>query len=263
MGQLDGKVALITGAATGIQGEVMGFGGATAWLFAKEGAKVVLADIQEDLGHQSASQIRNTGADAMFIRLDVTKESDWISAIESIVSEYGKLDVLFNNAGGGIPTNGYSPHTLLDTTLEQWNYVMSINATGTFLGTKHGVIQMKKTGGGSIINMSSIHGIVGTPRQIAYSAAKAAIRNFTKAVAVSHANDGIRINSIHPGNSLTSRVAERFPDGDYPTSWTSRVPSGRLGTALEVAHGALYLASDNSSYTTGTELVIDGGFLAY
>ena len=208
MGQLDGKVALITGAATGIQGEVMGFGGATAWLFAKEGAKVVLADIQEDLGHQSASQIRNTGADAMFIRLDVTKESDWISAIESIVSEYGKLDVLFNNAGGGIPTNGYSPHTLLDTTLEQWNYVMSINATGTFLGTKHGVIQMKKTGGGSIINMSSIHGIVGTPRQIAYSAAKAAIRNFTKAVAVSHANDGIRIK-FNPPRKFTDLTSSR------------------------------------------------------
>ena len=262
MGQLDGKVALITGAATGIKGEVMGFGGATAWLFAKEGAKVVLADIQEDLGQKSASQIGNTGADAMFIRLDVTKESDWTGAIDSIVSKFGKLDVLFNNAGG-IPINGYNPHTLLDTTLEQWNYVMSINATGTFLGTKYGVIQMKKTGGGSIINMSSIHGIVGTPRQIVYSAAKAAIRNFTKSVAVSYASDGIRINSIHPGNSLTSRVAEHFPKGDYPSSWTSRVPIGRLGTASEIAHGALYLASDNSSYTTGTELVIDGGFLAH
>ena len=263
MGQLDGKVALITGAATGIKGEVMGFGGATAWLFAKEGAKVVLADIQEDLGNRSASQIEDTGAESMFICLDVTKELDWIDAMDKVVSKFGKLDVLFNNAGGGIATNGYNPHTLLDTTLEQWNHVMSINATGTFLGTKYGVIEMKKTGGGSIINMSSIHGIVGTPRQIAYSAAKGAIRNFTKAVAVSHANDGIRINSIPPGNSLTSRVAARFPNGDYPTEWTSRVPSGRLGTALEIAHGALYLASDNSSYTTGTELIIDGGFLAH
>ena len=175
------------------------------------------------------------------------------------MARFGRLDVLFNNAGGGLPEF----KSLEEITVEEWDHVLNINAKGVFLGSKHAVPEMRRIGGGSIINMSSIHGIVGTPRGIAYSAAKGAIRNFTKAVAAGYAEDGIRVNSIHPGNSLTGRVARRFPDGDYPDHWTSRVPMGRLGHGDEVAHAALYLASDDSSYTTGAELVVDGGFLSH
>ena len=258
--RLEGKVALITGAAAGVKGEIMGFGGATAWLFAQEGAKVVLADIEEELGRKSASDIQGSGADAMFVRLDVTNEQDWIDAIQIVVARFGRLDILFNNAGGG---TGGLPGSLEETTAEVWDRVMDINAKGVFLGSKHAVPEMRRVGGGSIINMSSFHGIVGNPQGVAYSAAKGAIRNFTKAAAAGYAKDGIRINSVHPGNSLTARVAQRFPDGNYPDYWTSGVPMGRLGRADEIANAVLYLASDESSYTTGAELVIDGGFLAH
>ena len=266
--RLEGKVALITGAATGLKGEIMGFGGATAWLFSQEGAKVVLADIQEELGRKSASDIQEAGGDAMFVRLDVTNEQDWIDAIQIVVAKFGRLDILFNNAGGGADSgfavkDAYSPTSLEETTVEAWDRVMNINAKGVFLGSKHAVPEMRKAGGGSIINMSSIHGIVGTPRGVAYSSAKGAIRNFTKSAAAGYAKDGIRVNSIHPGNSLTARVVQRFPDGKYPDHWTSRVPMGRLGSADEVAEAVLYLASDESSFTTGAELVVDGGFLAH
>ena len=254
MGRLDGKVALITGAASGLKGEIMGLGGATAWLFAREGAKVALADIEEELGERSASHIREDGGDAIFIRLDVTSEQGWIEAIQTVVDRFGRLDILFNNAGGGL--NRVTP--LEETTVEDWDHVVDINAKGVFLGTKTAIPEMRRVGGGSIINMSSMSGIVASPSSVAYSAGKGAIRIFTKAAAIQYA----RVNSIHPGNTLTARVKQRFPDGDHPDYWTSMVPMGRLGHADEIAYGMLFLASDESSFMTGSELVIDGGYTA-
>jgi NAD(P)-dependent dehydrogenase (short-subunit alcohol dehydrogenase family) len=254
--RLAGKVALITGAAAGLQGEVMGFGGATSWLFAREGAKVVLTDVDEDTGQKTASQIRQGGWEALFVRLDVTSEQDWTDAVSTTIAKYGRLDILFNNAGGG------PGHALEETPVEDWDRVMDLNAKGVFLGAKHAVPEMRKVGGGSIINMSSVHGIAGTPRSVAYSAAKGAIRNFTKAAALGYAKEGIRVNSIHPGNSLTARVAKLYPDGNVPERMWSNTPMKRLGTADEIAHAVLYLASAESSFTTGAELVVDGGFLA-
>ena len=253
--RLEGKVALITGAAAGVRGEVMGFGGATAWLFVRQGAKVVLTDIDEELGRKTTSQIQESGRDALFVRLDVTSDQDWIDAIQTTVSRFGRLDILFNNAGAG------GGKTLEETTVEEWDSVMDVHAKGAFLGAKHAIPEMRKVGGGSIVNMSSIHGIVGTAKAVAYSAAKGAVRNFTKAVAVGYAKEGIRVNSIHPGNSLTARVAKMFPDGDLDHYWSS-TPMARMGTADEIAQAVLYLASDESSYVTGAELIVDGGFLA-
>lgn len=254
--RLDGKVALITGAANGLKDEIMGFGGATAWLFAREGAKVVLTDIDEKSGNETVSQILGSGGNVSFMRLDVTNEQNWIDVVHATVSRFGKLDVLFNNAGFAIGK------TVEETTVEDWDSVMDANAKGVFLGTKHAIPEMRKIGGGSIINMSSVHGTVGSPKVVAYCAAKGAVSNFTKAVAVAYAHEGIRINSVHPGNSLTGRVANRYSDGDYPESLTSGIPMGRMGDPDEIAQGVLYLASDESSYVTGSELVIDGGFLA-
>ena len=253
--RLEGKVALVTGAATGIKGEVMGFGGATAWLFAREGAKVVQCDVNDEMGEESASQIRATGADSLFVHLDVTDEHAWIDAIQTAVSHFGKLDSLVNNAGFGAG-NGFE-----ETTVEEWDSVMDVNAKAAFLGIKHAVPEMCKVGGGTIVNMSSIHGIAGAPRSPAYTAGKAAIRNLTKSAAIGYAQENIRVNSIHPGNSLTPRLLARRPDGRYPEA-EKKVPMGRLGQAEEVANGILFLACDESSFMTGAELVVDGGFLA-
>ena len=257
--RLEGKVALITGAATGIKDEVMGFGGATAWLFAREGAKVVLTDVNDELGQKSASQIRESGGDALFVHLDVTEEQEWIDAIQITVSHFGRLDILVSNAGSGVVKG------IEDTTVEEWDTDIAVHARGAFLGTKHAVPEMRKVGGGSIVNMSSIHGIVGgSGNAPAYTAAKAAIRNFTKTAAIAYAKENIRANSIHPGNSLTPRVLARYPDGKLPAAVTGRqeAPMGRLGRAEEIANGILFLASDESSFMTGAELVVDGGWLA-
>ena len=253
--RLEGKVALITGAATGIQGEVMGFGGATAWLFSREGAKVVLTDVNDELGQKSASQIRESGGEALFVHLDVTEEHEWLDAIQTAVSHFGRLDILVNNAGTGVAKG------IEDTTVEEWDAYMAVHARAAFLGTKHAIPEMRKVGGGSIVNMSSIHGIVGAWTASAYTAAKAAIRNFTKTAALGHAKDNIRVNSIHPGNSLTPRLLAMYPDGKHPRT-EKTVPMGRLARAEEIAYGILYLASDESSFMTGAELVVDGGFLA-
>lgn len=253
--RLAGKVALITGASNGIKGEVMGFGGATAWLFAREGAKVIQCDVNEQVGELSASQIRDSGLDALFVRLDVTSEEGWINAIQATLSRFGRLDILINNAGFGAGKG------LEATTSEEWDAVMDVNAKAAFLGMKYALPEMRKIGGGAIVNMSSMHGIVGTSRSTAYSAAKAAIRNLTKTAAIQYAKENIRVNSIHPGNSLTPRLMAKYPDGKYAEA-ENMVPMGRVGLAEEIAHGILFLASDESSFMTGAELVIDGGFLA-
>ena len=254
--RLEGKVALITGAATGVKGELMGFGGATAWMFSREGAKVVLTDINEKSGEKSAADIRENGGESIFVRLDVTSEQDWVDAVQKTVATYGKLDILVNNAGIGIAS------VLEETAVEQWDLEMNVMAKGTFLGTKHAIPEMRKAGGGSIVNVSSVFGIVASLGDSVYTAAKGAVRMFTKAAAVQYAKEGIRVNSVHPGWALTPLSAESFSDPEVLNPKLATVPMGRLATVDEIAYGILYLASDEASFVTGAELVIDGGKVA-
>ena len=254
--RLDGKVALITGAAHGVKGEMMGFGGASAWMFAEEGAKVALTDVDVDAGERTAAQMRDAGHDVMFVRLDVTNEDEWRDAVQATVGAYGKLDVLVNNAGTG------GRARVEDTTEEVWQGQMDVHGKGVFLGTKHAIPHMRAAGGGSIINISSIYGLVGSVGSTAYHAGKGASRIFTKSAAVQLAKDGIRVNSIHPGFMLTPMTAAGFDDDERRAFMLERIPMGRMGTPEEIARGILFLASDESSYITGSELVIDGGMTA-
>ena len=254
--RLDGKVALITGAAAGVEGELMGFGGASARLFVREGAKVILGDIKEELGQKTVAQIREAAGDALFVYLDVTSERDWKQAVETTVSNFGRLDILVNNAGTA------ARYTVEETTEEIWDDQMAVHAKGVFLGTKHAIPEMRNVGGGSIINISSIMGLVGSPSSTAYHAAKGAIRIFTKAAAIQYAPDNIRVNSVHPGFALTPLTQEAFSDPELVGPRLASIPLGRLGNADDIAYGILYLASDESSFVTGSELVIDGGMTA-
>ena len=254
--RLEGKVALITGAAAGVEGELMGFGGAAARLFAREGAKVVLTDILVEQGERSAAEIRELGGDAIFVKLDVTSDDDWQNAIQATLDAYGRLDIMVNNAGTSAPA------TVEDTTVDVWDGQMDVHAKGVFLGTKYAIPEMRKFGGGSIINISSIYGLVGSVGSTAYHAAKGAIRIFTKAAAIQYAPDGIRINSVHPGFMRTPLTRRRFDDPEREAELLARIPMNRIGDAYEIAYGILYLASDESSFVTGSELVIDGGVTA-
>ncbi len=257
--RLENKVALITGAAHGVAGEVKGFGGVAARMFAEEGAKVVLTDIDTDSGERTAAELKGEGYDVMFVKLDVARESDWESAIEATASAYGgRLDILVNNAGIG------GSSRVEDTTEEAWDLQMDIHAKGVFLGTRHAIPLMRAAGGGSIINISSIYGIVGSPSSSAYHAAKGAIRIFTKSAAIQLAPDNIRVNSVHPGFMATPMTMGSFgaADAERRQYVLSRIPMGRIGEPEEIARGILFLASDDSSYMTGSELVIDGGMTA-
>ena len=254
--RLAGRVALISGAATGVEGDLMGFGGASARLFVREGAKVVLSDINEEAGQKTASQIREQGGDALFVRLDVTSEGEWIDAIKTTVTNFGGLNVLVNNAGTG------ARERVEDVTEEIWDGQMDVHAKGTFLGTKHAIPEMRKAGGGSIVNVSSMWGLVGSPTSTAYHAAKGAVRIFTKAAAIQYAEENIRVNSVHPGWAETPLTHEQFSQPSRRKELLSKVPLGRFGNADDVAQAILYLASDESSYVTGAELVVDGGVTA-
>ena len=260
--RLEGKVALITGAAMGVCGEPMGIGGATAWLFAREGAKVALSDLNEDKGRRSADQLRDRGYSAIFVPLDVASEENWIRAVSQTVSAFGRLDILVNGAGNVIAGG------IEDSTLEAWDSLMAVHAKGPFLGTKHAVPEMRKVGGGSIVNVSSIDGLHGTSMGAGYPAGKAASRLFSKSAALQYAQENIRVNSIHPGYVETplSRTIANWPNGptleELKARRVSRVPMKREASPEELANAILYLASDDSSYVTGSELVVDGGFSA-
>jgi cyclopentanol dehydrogenase len=249
MPRLEGKVALISGGARG-QGACEGR------LFAQEGAKVVLTDILDEEGESVAAEIRQQGGDAIYVRLDVTQEQQWQDVIQATVDRYGKLDILVNNAGI------FPMVRVEDTSVELWEQVMDINVTGVFLGTKHAIPAMRTAGGGSIINISSVAGLVGGSRAAAYSASKGAVRILTKGTAVQYASDGIRANSVHPGIIVTQMTEELLSDEDQRAQRLTSTPLGRFGTADDVAYGVLFLASDESSYVTGSELVIDGGSTA-
>ncbi len=255
-GRLAGKVVLITGGANGVNGQLMGFGGAFARTAAKEGAAVVVTDIDEKNGRLTASQIEDGGSQGLFAWLDVTSEAEWQAAIGAAVDAYGRLDVLVNSAGN---------HALFDvehTSEQDWERVLAVHAKGAFLGTKFAAPVMRRGGGGSIVNISSIAAMGGSPSNTAYHAAKGAIRSFTKSAAIQLAGDGIRVNSLHPGFADTPFTVGPFAEPGALERRLKQVPLGRLGTAREVANAILYLASDESSYVTGTELVVDGGFLS-
>ena len=243
--RLEGKVALISGGARGQ-------GAAEAKLFVREGAKVVFGDIRDQEGQQVEAQIRELGGEATYTHLDVTREADWRSAVDTAVDRYGKLDILVNNAGIAIWKG------VEDTTEEDWDRVMAVNAKGVFLGTKHSIPAMRRAGGGSIINISSTAGLRGSPGLAAYTASKGAVRLLTKSTAIQYARDNIRCNSVHPGGVDTPMVQEA-PDDPARREARQRTPMGRRAAPEEIAYGVLYLASDESSFVTGSELVIDGG----
>ena len=251
MGKLDGKVALISGGARGQ-------GAAEARTFVREGARVVFGDVRDDEGQKVEASIRAEGGEAVYVRLDVANEADWRSAVELATSRYGKLDILVNNAGIVIPRVPID-----ERTVEEWDRVMAVNARGVFLGTKHAIPAMRRAGGGSIVNISSVAGIGQSLHQEpAYAASKGAVRIFTKVTAAQHAKDRIRCNSVHPGPVDTDMIHSAIPDPDALRRRLERVPLGRMGTVDEIVTAVLYLASDDSSYVSGAELVIDGGALA-
>ena len=247
--RLEGKVALISGGARGI-------GAATARLMAGEGAAVVIADVLEKEGMETEAKISEAGGEVLFVRLDVTSEADWNAAVTATVTKYGKLDILVNNAGISSRTG------VEETTVESWDQVMDINAKGVFLGTKAAIPEMRKAGGGSIINISSIYGIVGSGGSASYHASKGAVRIFTKAAAVQYAREGIRVNSVHPGFVDSPMTEAHHGVPEIRQARTGQTPLGRLGVPEDIAPGILYLASDQSSFVTGSELVIDGGMIA-
>lgn len=245
------KVALVSGAAGGM-------GAATARLFAREGAKaVVVADLLDKEGEAVVADIVKAGGTASYAHLDVTDEGQWKGLIDRIMADHGHLDVLVNNAG----ISGSAEQDLYDTAA--WNRLMGINATGVFLGMKHGIAAMKKAGRGSVINLSSVSGIVGQGNiHVGYNASKGAVRLITKAAAAQHGRDGIRINSVHPGLMPPMRTSGRTADPATRAKTLKGVPLGRAGEVDEVAYAILFLASDESSYVTGAELVVDGGWTA-
>ncbi len=251
MGKLDGKVALISGGARGQ-------GAAEAETFAREGARVVFGDILDAEGRKVEATIRDHGGQATYVHLDVTREADWQSAVKTTLDAHGRLDILINNAAIVIPRV-----PIEERTVEEWDRVMAVNAKGVFLGTKHAIPAMRRSGGGSIVNISSVAGIGQSLHQEpAYAASKGAIRIFTKVTASQHAQDGIRCNSVHPGPVDTEMFHSAFRDREAMERRLQRVPMRRMGTVAEIVSAVLYLASDESSYMSGSELVIDGGALA-
>ena len=247
--RLEGKVALITGAAHGMGAE-------DARLFAREGAKVAIADIREEDARKVEAEIAEAGGEAMVIMLDVSKEDQWEQAVAAVVAKFGKLDILVNNAG--ISGSGESD----SSSTNAWDRLIDINAKSVFLGMKHAIPEMEKIGGGAIVNISSISGLVGQESiHPGYNASKGAVRLVTKAAAVQHAKSGIRVNSVHPG--MLPPMLTSFQRGDpNREAMNANVPMGREGEPIEVANAVLFLASDEASYITGTELVVDGGFTA-
>ena len=257
MGQVQGKVALVTGGASGI-------GAACSATLAREGAKVVVTDVKDGEGEAVAASIREDGREAIYLHHDVADEGAWQRVMARTVERFGRLDVLVNNAGVAVAGN---PE---DQTLEQWRWLMSINLDGVFLGTKHAIRTMKQQPpkGGSIVNLSSIEGLIGDPNLGAYNASKGGVRLYTKSVALYCARAGldIRVNSIHPGYIWTPMVENYLKQTVGVVEGRRAIaalhPVGHIGEPDDIAFGVVYLASDESKFVTGSELVIDGGYTA-
>jgi len=247
--RLKDKVAIITGAASGI-------GKATAILFAEHGAKIVVADIDMDGGQKTASDIQHDGKDAIFVKTDVTVRSDTVNMVENTINTFGKLDILFNNAGIAMRL------PVAELSEEDWHRCLDVNLTGVFLCAKAAIPAMQKNGCGSIINMSSIYGIVGADVRAAYVASKGAVTNLTRGMALDYASDNIRVNCICPGFVETPLVAGVVKTPEEYQKLADKHPLRRLGQPEEIAYGALYLASDESAFVTGIALPIDGGYTA-
>ena len=261
-GQVEGKVAIVTGGASGI-------GEACAELLAREGASVAVTDVDELRGPEVVARITKAGGEATFLRQDVTSEPRWIEVVAEVMKRYGRLDTLVSNAGIGI-----GAPSITEMSLEDWRRQTAINLDGVFLSVKHCLPLMRKTGGGSIVMMSSLAGLRGSPGLSAYSATKGGVRLFAKSIAMECAavGDGIRVNSVHPG-IIDTPIWGKIPAGaaaqgnnappmDPEEIAKFATPLARAGHAMDIANGVLYLASDASSYVTGTELVIDGGMIA-
>ena len=248
MGRLDGKVAIISGGAKGQGAE-------EARLFAQEGAKVIIGDILDREGMQIESEIAEQGGEAKFVHLDVSSEEDWSRTVDLSMSEYGRLDILVNNAGISLMKG------IEETSGQEWDNIQNINSKGVFLGSKTVIPAMRESGGGSIVNISSIAGLIGS-KFTAYGASKGLVRTLTKSVAVNHGHEGIRCNSVHPGIIETDMVSEMIGSQEGREYQLNRTPLKVIATSRDVALGVLYLASDESRYVTGSELVIDGGITA-
>ena len=249
MQRLEGRVALVTGGASGI-------GAAIAHRLAAEGAAVLVTDIQDDLGEKVVAAIRDEGGTAVFAHHDVSSEQEWQQVVDRARSELGGLDVLVNNAGMG------DLATLEETSLADWEHTIGIDQTGVFLGMRTAAPLLKASGHGSVINISSIFGkIGGFGTSPAYHAAKGAVRLLTKNIALHWAPDGVRVNSVHPG-FIDTPILAAVKGTEFETVMTSATPLGRLGRPEEIAAGVAYLASDDASYVTGSELYIDGGYTA-
>jgi NAD(P)-dependent dehydrogenase (short-subunit alcohol dehydrogenase family) len=249
--RLLGKVAIVTGGASGIGAEI-------AKVFSSEGATVIIGDIDDELGSAVVNSLISKGAEAMYSHLDVRSERDWNRMIGHTVERFQKVDVLVNNAG----ISGAAWHMKLD--IQAWDAVMNVNIFGCLLGIQMVIPHMIDLGFGSIINMSSQMGLVGsTSTHPSYNASKGAVRALSKGIAVQYAKENIRCNSIHPGPIDTAMASDIFKNPDLMSGALSKIPLGRIGNTCDVAYGALFLASDESSYITGSELVIDGGWTAY
>ena len=268
--RLAGKVALISGGARGQ-------GAAEARLFVRAGAAVIIADILDDAGLQLEAEIRELGGQAAFVHLDVTDADQWADAVTEAVRRYGKLDILVNNAGiGSTNVGGVNAPRIHETDAAVWEQIMDVNGKGVFLGTRAAIPALRAAGGGSIINISSIAGLVGLGSGIssgagvspgsgagaAYASSKGAVRLLTKATAIQYAADGIRCNSVHPGYIDTAMTERMMSDPQIRQQRLAATPLGRIGTVDDIANGVLFLASDESSFMTGSELVIDGGYTA-
>ena len=260
--RLAGKIAIVSGAASGI-------GAATAQLFAAHGAKVVACDVNEAGGTATVEAIKATGGVAIFRLLNVADEQQWQALVAETEASFGQLNILANIAG----ISGRDPHMkiqmsatagarLAEQTLENWIQIMDINATGTFLGTKSAIPAMIRAGGGSVINISSICGLVGSHGNAAYHASKGAVRIFSKAAAVQYGPEGVRVNSVHPGFIDTAMTRPAHDNNTIAQTRLDATPLGRFGQPIDIAMGCLYLACDESSFVTGSELVIDGGMVA-
>ncbi|MFP4228268.1 MAG: SDR family NAD(P)-dependent oxidoreductase [Salinivenus sp.] len=250
MGRVSGKTALITGAALGI-------GRAAAQMLAEEGAQVAITDINEEVGEEAADALSSEGREVAFFEHDVASEADWERVVDDVRATFGPPDVLVNNAGI------YQIEPLDEMSVEDWKHLMDINVTGVFLGMKHCTPLMREQGGGSVINLSSVAGLVGLPGHACYGASKGAVRTMTKDAAMELAEDGVRVNSVHPAY-IDTQMADYGADvqGATKEELDAMHPIGYMGEPEDVAYAVTYLASDESKFMTGSELVLDGGFTA-